>query len=169
MELRTEPGASFIGPDDYRAFVMRVWRYGGAPASADARLHALAMVVSESQEFILEPTEDEAGDVCWASEALAAAYGLPPLQTRAGLSLSRAGLGSYVAKAARACQKIAQGADAAVWNLTLADGLECIRDVALGRNGQAVLRANVAKLETRYNGPEYNAEADAARINKPEA
>ena len=168
-ELQTAPPAAYFGPEDYRAFVLRVWRHGGAPASAEARLHALAMLVSESQEFLLDPTRAEAGDVCWATEALAAAYGLPPLQVRAGVSLSRAALNWYVAKAAKACQKIAQGAEPAAWLPTLAEALECARDVALGQSGQTVLRANVSKLETRYNGPEYNAAADAGRINKTEA
>lgn len=169
MGLRTTPGHGYISPDEYRAFVLRVWRHGGAPASGDARLHALSMLVSESREWLVDPSESEAGDVCWATEALAAAYGLPPLQTRAGVSVSRASIFNHVAAAARACQKIAQGAAPESWLPSLAEALEYARDAALGTDGQRVLRGNVSKLETRYNGPEYDAAADAARINKAEA
>lgn len=155
-----------VTPLEYRQFVLGAWRYGECPESADARLHALAMLVSEVSECLAHPSHDEAGDVCWACEALAAAYGMPPLDvTDTPYPISPARMPGMVAVVARSVQKIQQGADAPRWVAQMAGALGDIRDSAMGQAAQVVLQDNMGKLVARYQGARYNEVADSGRIN----
>lgn len=156
-----------IDASEYRRFVLSSWRYGGDPERPEAALHALAMLVSEVQEYLDNPTDDEAGDVCWACEALALAYSLPPLGVEPSDSPPSRGLMMrLVAEAAQAVQKMQQGADDAAWLPTLAGALQDVRDAAMGGDAETVLRGNMSKLLARYQGARYNATVDESRINK---
>lgn len=158
-----------VFPDEYRAFVLKCWRYSYAPWLDSARLHALAMLVSEATEYLDNPSDDEAGDIVWATEALAAAYGLPPLQTETDGVIPRGMLSRGVAIAAQSCQKIAQGGAFDAWLPQLAAALESVRNIALADRAQSIIMGNMEKLTLRYNGAAYNAAADAARLDKLEA
>ncbi len=156
-----------IDASEYRRFVLSSWRHGAEPERPEAALHALGMLVSEAQEYLDNPTDDEAGDVCWACEALALAYFLPPLGVESADPVpSRSMMTRTVAEAAQAVQKMAQGADPAAWLPTLAGALQDVRDMAMGPDADSVLRGNMAKLVARYQGARYNEVVDSSRINR---
>lgn len=153
-----------ITPFTYREFVLKSWKYGDNPIGGDARAHALAMLVSECQEYLDDPTVDEAGDVCWATEAVAASWGLPPLlMTSLGWAPAKS-LMRTCAIVARAQQKMMQGASPESWTDSLHAALAWIRAIAIRAGPEEIIRRNVAKLTKRYGGQVFS-DIDLCRIN----